>query len=217
MQKLKNEFEQNGGSWKEFKITDIFDIKNTHSILSNQITPNSGTIPYVTAGESNNSISTYIAYDVDKIEKGNSIMIGGKTLVVTYQEKDYFSNDSHNLALYLKDKPNVTPKVLIYMVSALNKSLKPLYTWGNSISKRKIQKDIITLPTCSTGTIDYSYMERYISELEEERISELAAYLKVSGLQDCVLTKTERLALKSGGGATCVNLRLAICLILKAG
>ena len=103
------------------------------------------------------------------------------------------------------------------MVSALNKSLKPLYTWGNSISKRKIQKDIITLPTCSTGTIDYSYMERYISELEEERISELAAYLKVSGLQDCVLTKTERLALKSGGGATCVNLRLAICLILKAG
>lgn len=217
MQKLKNEFEQNGGSWKEFKITDIFDIKNTHSILSNQITPNSGTIPYVTAGESNNSISTYIAYDVDKIEKGNSIMIGGKTLVVTYQEKDYFSNDSHNLALYLKDKPNVTPKVLIYMVSALNKSLKPLYTWGNSISKRKIQKDIITLPTCSTGTIDYSYMERYISELEEERISELAAYLKVSGLQDCVLTKTERLALKSGGGGNLRKFKIGDLFNIESG
>ena len=217
MQKLKNEFEQNGGSWKEFKITDIFDIKNTHSILSNQITPNSGTIPYVTAGESNNSISTYIAYDVDKIEKGNSIMIGGKTLVVTYQEKDYFSNDSHNLALYLKDKPNVTPKVLIYMVSALNKSLKPLYTWGNSISKRKIQKDIITLPTCSTGTIDYSYMERYISELEEERISELAAYLKVTGLENCVLTKLERLALKSRGGGNLRKFKIGDLFNIESG
>lgn len=34
----------------------------------------------------------------------------------------------------------------------------------------------------------------------EHYISELAAYLKVTGLENCVLTKSEKLALKSGGG-----------------
>lgn len=57
----------------------------------------------MTASKENNSVGTYISYDESQIEEGNSIFIGGKTFVVTYQENDYFSNDSHNLALYFKD------------------------------------------------------------------------------------------------------------------
>lgn len=38
------------------------------------------------------------------MDKGNCIFIGGKTFVVTYQEKDFFSNDSHNLTLRLKEE-----------------------------------------------------------------------------------------------------------------
>ena len=34
-------------------------------------------------------------YDKNQIEEGNAIMIGGKTMVVTYQADDFFSNDSH--------------------------------------------------------------------------------------------------------------------------
>ena len=36
--------------------------------------------------------------------------------------------------------------------------------------------------------IDWAYMERYIAELEQERIAELDAYLKAAGLDDCELT-----------------------------
>ncbi len=154
----------------EFNITGqdgIFNVKNTHSILQEWIIPNSGTIPYVTAGVGNNSITTNINAPQEWIEEGNSIMIGGKTLVITYQENDYVSNDSHNLALYLKDERYKTENIHLFLVSALYKSLKPKYEWGNSISKTKIQKDKIKLPIDENKNIDYKFMETYISGIKK--------------------------------------------------
>lgn len=131
--------------FKEFKITGengIFSVKNTYSILKNQIIPNSGNYPYVTAGETNNSILTYISYDESFLEKGNSIVIACKSIVITCQEKNYFSNDSHNLSLSLKIESNKTYKHFLFFVSALYKSLHNKYSWGDSISKEKIKKII---------------------------------------------------------------------------
>lgn len=187
MQELKNNFEKSGGEWKKYKICGddgIFYVRNTHSIQQSWITPNSGDYPYVTASEANNSVISHISYDADFLEEGNSIMIGGKTLVVTYQENDYFSNDSHNLALYIKDERGKSEKSQLFLVSALYKSLKPKYSWGDSISYKKIQKDTVTLPTNSNGEIAFDFMEAYVRELEEERVRELAAYLKVCGIDD---------------------------------
>ena len=156
-----------GGNLRKFKIVDLFTVKNTHSILNSWIVPNSGVYPYVTAGESNNSILTYINYDSAQLEDENAILIGGKTTVITYQEKEFFSNDSHNLALYLKDSSNVSKNVSLFLITSLSKALKPIYSWGNSISKRKIQKDYISLPATKTGTPDYEFMETYIRALEK--------------------------------------------------
>lgn len=163
-----------GGNLRKFKIVDLFTVKNTHSILNSCIVPNSGVYPYVTAGESNNSILTYINYDSTQIEDENAVLIGGKTTVITYQEKEFFSNDSHNLALYLKDSSNVSKNVSLFLVASLSKALKPIYSWGNSISKRKIQKDYISLPATKTGTPDYEFMGTYIRALEKVVIKGVA-------------------------------------------
>lgn len=154
-------------TFSTFKIVDVFDVKNAHSILKSEITLESGDSPYVTAGEGSNSIASYITYKPELLEEGNSIMIGGKTLVITYQPKDYYSNDSHNLALYIKDKRGRTEKAQLFMVSALYRSLKPLYTWGDSISKKKIQNDLVSLPVNTDGKIDFNFMEDIISILEK--------------------------------------------------
>jgi hypothetical protein len=61
-----------------------------HNILSRDIVESSGTIPYLTAGQGNNAVRIYISFDERQIEVGNSIFIGGKTFVVTYQVNDYF-------------------------------------------------------------------------------------------------------------------------------
>ena len=159
--------------WKDYKITDLFDVKNTHSILSTSVVPNSGTTPYLTAGESNNAISTFIDYDKNLIDKGNCIFIGGKTLVITYQAKDFYSNDSHNLALYIKDEKGKSKNAQLFMVSALYKCLKPLYFWGDSISKKSIQNDFVKLPASRvSGEPDYSYMEKCVEkELAKVRLT----------------------------------------------
>ena len=173
--------------WKEYKIVDIFNVKNTNNILSAWITPDSGEIPYLSASQSNNSVASYIEYNRDMIDKGNSIFIGGKTLVISYQEQDYFSNDSHNLALYIKDGKAVEKKKQLFMVACLYKSLKPLYTWGNSISNKKIQKDIVMLPT-KNGTPDYDFMNTYIKAIEKLVIKEVVLYVekKIQATQEVV-------------------------------
>ena len=181
--------------WGEFRLTDIFVVKNTSNLLASDIIAGSGETPYLCASSENNAVSSYIKYDKEHLEKGNCIFIGGKTFVVTYQSKDFYSNDSHNLALYLK-KGTPSKAAFLYMASCVYKSLHRKYSWGNSISKAKIQEDIITLPV-SNGKIDFAFMDSFIAELEAERVAELSAYLAVSGLDKYELSGDEVQALQN--------------------
>ncbi len=178
-------------NWKKFPIIDFFNIKNTHSILKKDIVENSGIHPYVTAKEGNNSVESYISYDMEKIEKGNSILIGGKTLVISYQPYDYFSNDSHNLALYLKDESKATKNIQLFLVVSLKASLSSLYTWGDSISKRTIVKDYVFLPSNDGVKPDWTFMENYINNVENETNNAL------SDLKSATTSRTPNLDLCS--------------------
>jgi uncharacterized protein YdbL (DUF1318 family) len=160
----------------EFDITKIFTVKNTKCIMQKQIVPNSGDIPYVTAGDSNNAVSTYIDCPIEWTDVGNCVFIGGKTLVITYQEKDFCSNDSHNLALYLNNEEYRNGYVYRYMVGALKSALSHKYYWGDSISRKKIQNDKMLLPIKSDGTPDFDYMERYIRAIEKVVIADVVKY-----------------------------------------
>ena len=161
--------------WKEFNLTDIFTVKNTRSILSRDIVENSGTIPYLCASAENNAVSSYISYDDEYMDKGNCIFIGGKTFVVTYQENDFFSNDSHNLSLYLKNVDKCKKQIYLYLVTCVYKSLNHKYSWGNSISNKKIQNDIVCLPM-KDNKIDYECMEFLISAVQKLVIRDVVAY-----------------------------------------
>ena len=164
----------------EFNVIDIFDVKNTKSILSRDIIENSGDTPYLCASTENNAISSYISYDEKYLDKGNCVFIGGKTFVVTYQEKDFYSNDSHNLALYFKN--NKTKLNQLYLATCINKSLGHKYSWGNSISKAKIQADKVSLPTKDNQPY-YALMETFISAVQKLVIKDVVLYVnKKKGL-----------------------------------
>ena len=162
--------------WSDFKIIDLFDVKNTHSILKSDIKEESGETPYITASNENNGVYSYVKFDEQLIEEGNCIMIGGKTLTITYQEKDFFSNDSHNLALYLKNGAYRKKNIQLFLITALKASIGNIYTWGDSISHKSIQKDTVKLPIDSKGYPDFNYMELYMTQIEERtnrRINDL--------------------------------------------
>ena len=151
-------------------ITNIFEIKNTKNILSKDIVPNSGNIPYLCASAENNGVSTYIIYKDELIEKGNCIFIGGKTFVVSYQEKDFYSNDSHNLVLYLKNQ-KITRSNQLFLATCIKKSLSHKYSWGNSISNSKIKSDIISIPK-----FNFEEIEVFISAISKLVIKDLVLY-----------------------------------------
>jgi len=159
--------------WQKFYLTEIFKMSNTKSIVKEKIIPESGKIPYVTASAENNGVMTYINCPDEWIDKGNCIMIGGKTLTFTFQEKNFCSNDSHNIVLYAK---NSAEKILyLFYMSALRASMQNKYSWGNSISMKKIQDDIFYLPT-KDGEIDYEFMEKFIMAVQKVIIADVVKY-----------------------------------------
>ena len=177
--------------FSEFDITEIFEIKNTSNILSTQIKENSGNTPYLCASSENNGVSSYITYDKRHLEKGNCIFIGGKTFVVSYQENDFFSNDSHNLALYLRNCDKSKLKHF-YIATCLFKSLSHKYSWGNSISKTKIKNDKISLPI-KDGKPNYDVMELLISAVQKLVIKDVVKYsdAKISATKQVIQEKGE--------------------------
>lgn len=195
-----------GRWWKEgreFYIADVFETKNSKSILKSQVDFSKPEHPYLTAKEGNNSVAGYVSYDEDFLDEGNCVFIGGKTSTVTYQKDDFFSNDSHNLLLYPKEE--FSEETFLYLVSAVKNIMKQKYAWSNSVSYKKIQKDIFCLPiqTDDSGKPvidagktyspkgyipDWDYMEKYIKATEKEIIKEVVLY------KDKVIEKAKEIA-----------------------
>ena len=188
--------------FKEFEVIDLFDVINTKSIrqsdVRDQLQSNNGSTPYITASDKNNAIFAYIDCPQEWIDEGNCIFIGGKTTTVTYQERDFCSNDSHNLALYLKNEEARTESIQLYLVSILKKAFANKYQWSNALSKTKIKNESIQLPV-KPGTdelnyteddIDWDYMASYVRTMEKQVIADVVDY------KNEVITTTKELVEK---------------------
>ena len=68
--------------------------------------------------------------------------------------------------------------------------------FANAQSKASLENDKINIES-NNYRIAFDYMESYIKELEAERLQELEAYLKVTGLNDYTLSQKEKDALKA--------------------
>ena len=167
-----------------YRIRMLCNIKNTSNLLSRDIKENSGSTPYLCASAENNGVSSFISYDDPSfLNRGNCVFIGGKTFVVSYQEKDFFSNDSHNLALYLKEKKYSHKDILLGLATCINLSLRHRYSWGNSISSQKIKHDFVTLPL-NNGQPDFETLGHLTSALKK---------LVLKSVNDFVTEKTSKL------------------------
>ncbi len=168
-------FQEGKLQWRDYRLTSVFEVKNAGNILSSEIVAGSGSTPYLCASRENNAVSSYVSYKDEMLSQGNCIFIGGKTFVVTYQEKDFFSNDSHNLILWLYEAEHRTKRKQLYLTTCIDKSLRHRYSWGDSISNKKIQTDKVTLPT-SSNKPDYTQMETFIRAIEKLVIQDVVLY-----------------------------------------
>ena len=79
----------------------------------------------------------------------------------------------------------------LYIIPFIQKFISMYDGQQGGYKLEELRNHKIKLPINKYGNIDFNFMEAYISELEEERISELTAYLTISGLDNYELSSEE--------------------------
>lgn len=91
-------------------------------------------------------------------------------------------------AYLIKPLFDVNNQILYFLSTTIQKSIKEKFGYENKAGWEKVKKEFIQLPT-KNGKIDFEFMNAYISEL--------SAYLTVSGLDNYELSNEEKEALEN--------------------
>ncbi len=160
-----------------------FDIQKTHiNDLGDYV---------ITAGLSNNGILGKTDIKA-KIFNANTITIDmfGNAFYRQFRYKMV----THARVFSLKSIFSITQRQGIFLSSAMY-FLKYNFGYENMCSWAKIKQEKISLPVKKDREIDFAFMEDFISQLEACRLSQLEAYLLVTGLKNYTLTPAEEQAL----------------------
>ena len=211
---LEREFKASGGRFEEFRIGDIFDIQ-TGSLLNSSVLTNGGIKRISAKSEDNGVIGTYDTLNISEArhyENFISVNFFGDVFYHPYlasvEMKVHVVKFKKCEALAFKEI-EFTNYSGLYISSCIKNILRGKFGYGNQLSSSKLRdgKFKILLPTLG-GEINFSFMEKFIEELERERVEELDAYLRATGLKNYELTQSEKSALakfdefsRRGGGS----------------
>ena len=195
LEKLEQEFIQNGGSFETCRIGDLFEIRPTknYGYTNQKLFSTKGSVPVVVNSSMSNGIGGYI--DLKPTEEGNIITFSDTTTSDSiFYQPDAFIGYSHVQGMYPYQKNKWNKKSLLYFCSVFRHKTKGLFDYGNKFNRKKASEIYVLLPIINEE-LAFSYMERYIEELEAERIEELEAYLKATGLKNYTLLQDDVKAL----------------------
>ena len=171
-----------------FRVGDLFDIKPTKSygLTNMHLFATKGNTPVIVNSSMNNGVGGYV--DLKPLEKGNIITYSDTTTSegIFYQPDDFIGY-SHVQGLYPKNNLPWNKNSYLYFKTSFSVAVKGKYSYGDKFNRTKAAEETVYLPITDDGSINFKYME--------ERISELTAYLTVSGLDDYSLTKQEQEAI----------------------
>lgn len=203
---LEQEFVANGGIFTEKRIGALFEIGTGSLIDSRKLL--SGSLKRISAKSDNNGIIG--EFDTENMEEArhfeNFITVNFFGDVFYHPYRASVEMKVHTLKLR---EHTLTKGVGLYLVSLIRQRFMGKFGYGNQLSSSKLKNEnfMISLPE-KNGEIAFDYMEQVTQALQAERLQELQAYLRVTGLADCVLTDEENQLLQalaenpSGGGKT---------------
>lgn len=155
--------------YKEFRVGDLLNFESTKkSIHKRMITDFNGKYPYITRNTKAQGIDSYINYDIEYLNPGNTISLGLDTFVLYYQAKSYFTGNKV-LIVSVKER-ELTSNIALYLITVLRKKLSK-YTWSAGINRTQIKDLKISLPT-KNNEPDWEYMEKYIEECKTEYVKQ---------------------------------------------
>lgn len=149
-----------------------------------------GSYPYVVRTSKNNGIRGYIIKDIKTLNPKNTISFAQDTSEMFFQKTEYFTGNKIKI-MSLKDKNIILNKRMsMFLISVMNYGFRN-FVWGSSFDTSLLKRVKISLPIKEDNTIDFDFMDSFISELETYHISELETYLQVTGLKNYDLNEVE--------------------------
>ena len=170
----------------------MFDIVNTPSFNKERLTAGDE-YDYVTRTSLNQGILQGTGFvNESNLNEANVWSLGLLQMDFFYRKRKWYAGQ---FVRKIIPKFDITVNSAKFFTVMLNK-LKPVLM---QVLVRNVDETFrsqsLCLPT-KAGQIDFDFMESFIAELEAERIAELEAYLKVSGLDNYELSDEELKALR---------------------
>ena len=145
-------------SWKEFKVSEIFECKTTKAISSDELID--GDTLYVTRSATNNGCSGFLQKVNSKVNEPNCITIGAEGKFAFYQDAEFEAG----VKIYTLRNGQLNKFNALFLCTLLNLEVFK-YSYGRARVLEKIKDENIKLPTNKLGLPDYDYMENYIRNL----------------------------------------------------
>lgn len=152
------------GTWAEFNLTDLFDIKGSKTTKKNDLNLEvGGKYPYVTTSGTDNGIYGYSNLFT---EEGNVITIDSAVLGTAFYQKQNFTASDHVEKLIPKGF-EMNENIGLFISTILNSTGKLYgYAYNEKRSQTALKKEIIKLPVKGDGTPDWQYMDEYIERVK---------------------------------------------------
>ena len=171
----------------------LFEIQNTLSFNKDKLVDGND-FDYVTRTSQNQGILQETGFvNEENINPAGTWSLGLLQMDFFYREKPWYAGQ---FVRKIVPKIELNKSSILFFTVIFNKQKQNLL----SGLVRDVDKAFLTakiqLPI-QNGEIDFAFMESFIAELEAERIAELEAYLKVTGLSDYILTEEERAVLEA--------------------
>lgn len=155
--------------WKEFNLLELFGPSTRgRRLKSDDWIP--GTLPFVTAGEKNTGISSFIDNDVE-VFAGNTVTID---MFGSAKYRDYeYGADDHIAVVHTEHLPKFAA---IFVTAAIHKSsYNGKFNYGKNFYAKDGNELTIWLP-CRNGEPDHEYMSAVVSAIQKEHIRDAVYY-----------------------------------------
>ena len=180
--------------WGEFKLGDLFEIDSVSSFNADVLVPGNE-YDYITRTSFNQGIFKETGFiNSENLNPSGVWSLGLLQMDFFYRKKSWYAGQ------FMR---KITPKIeipqgaVLYISTILNKQKPALSSALVRNVDSAFRSVTVQLPVLLSGEIDFNFMESFIAELEAERIAELEAYLKVSGLDNYELSAEEEAALEN--------------------
>lgn len=161
--------------WNYFCIQKLFDVEIGQAIDGNKIDKNGGSKPYITRKECSNGLDGFIEYNDEFYNTTYPVItIGNETAKPYVHVYPFFTGTKVNI---MKPTFKANKEMLLFVCMSLEMH-KNKYSYTYTINSTRLKKQNVFLPIDEFGKPDFEFMEKYISEIQEEKIFQYVEYGK---------------------------------------